>query len=200
MFVIYVTCHIMDIEIVQYDVVYCSIVLRNAGNTCSVHCICIVVRFIFLGICCTISVVGQFQTFDLDILCVFNQDTGRYGTFPLMILVIQWSSIIQFPLTMTVCIDLRSASLAISRYFYRCFCSTAVLFCKLKSLILKHRSFFQKHCISRRKVKCIYFVKCLKRLAFCCSVIAIVSPLGINIICCSGCGISLSLNRYCRHH
>ena len=200
MLVINVSCYIMDIKIIQYDMIYCSIILCNSGNTGSVHCVCVIIRFTCFSICGTLSVICQLQTIDLNILCIFNQDTGGYSTFPFMVHIVQTSTIVQLPLSMTICINLWSISLSISRYLHRCFCSTAVLFCKRKSLILKHRSLFQKNCVSRLKVKLIYFAKCPERLVFCCSIIAIVSPLGINIICCSICGISLSLNRYCRHH
>ena len=72
MFVINVTCHIMDIQIIQHDVIYRSVVFRNAGNTGSVHRIRIVICFVFFGIGATLSVIGQFQTVDLDILGIFN--------------------------------------------------------------------------------------------------------------------------------
>ena len=175
MLVIYVTCYIMDIKILQYDMIYSSIILSNSGNTGSVHCVCIIILFFFFSICGTLSVICQLQTFDFNILCIFNQDTGRNSTFPFMVLVIQRITIIQLPLSMTICIDLWSASLSIGRYFYRCFCSTAVLFCELKSLILKYRSLFQKNGVSRLKVKVIHLSKCFECLAFRSSIITVFS-------------------------
>ena len=175
MLVIHVTCYIMDIKIVQYDMIYRSIILCNSGNTRSIHSICVIIYFIFFCICGTISIICQLQTIYLDVLCIFNQNTGGYCTFPLMIYIIQMLSIIQFPLSMTVCIDLWSISLSISRYLNRCFCSTAVLFCELKSLILKYRSLFQKNGVSRLKVKAIHLIKCFECLAFRSSIITVVS-------------------------
>ena len=201
MLVINVTCYIMDIKIIQYDMIYCSIILCNSGNTGSIHCVCVIIRFIFFGIGCTFSVICQFQAFDLDVLCIFDQNTGRYLTFPFMIPVIKRCSVIQIPLAMTICIDLWSVSLSISRDLNRCFSSTAVFFCKLQSLIFKHRSLFQENCISRLKIKGIHFIKCLECLAFGSSVIAVTSAFGINIICCSCRSIlSFSINSNCRHH
>ena len=201
MLVINVTCYIMDIKIVQYDMIYCSVILGNSGNSGSVHCISVIVSFTFFCICCTVSVICQFQAFDLDVLCIFDQNTGRYLTFPFMILVIKRCSVIQIPLTMTICIDLWFVSLSISRDLNRCFSSTTVLFCKLQSLIFKHRSLFQENCISRLKIKGIHFIKCLECLAFGSSVIAVTSAFGINIIC-SSCRsiLSFSINSNCRHH
>ena len=200
MLVIHVTCYIMDIKIVQYDMIYRSIILCNSGNTCSIHSICGIIYFIFFCICGTISIICQLQTIYLDVLCIFNQNTGGYCTFPLMIYIIQMLSIIQFPLSMTVCIDLWSISLSISRYLNRCLSGTAILFRKFKKLVFKHRSLFQKNCISRFKSKVIYFIKCFKCLAFRSSSIAVTSTLGINIICCSCCSMLLGINRNRRHH
>ena len=72
MLVINVSCYIMDIKIIQYDMIYCSIILCNSGNTGSVHCVCIIIRFTLFSICCTLSVVGQFQTFDFKVFSIFN--------------------------------------------------------------------------------------------------------------------------------
>ena len=102
---------------------------------------------------------------------------------------------------MTICIDLWSVSISISRDLDRCFSSTAVFFCELECLIFKYRSFLQENCISRLKIKIIHFLKRLERLAFGSSVIAVTSALGINIICCSCRSIlSFSINSNCRHH
>ena len=72
MLVINVSCYIMDIKIIQYDMIYCSIILCNSGNTGSIHCVCIIIRFIFFGIGCTVSVVCQLKTFDFKVFSIFN--------------------------------------------------------------------------------------------------------------------------------
>ena len=83
--VINVTCYIMDVKIVQYDMIYCSVIFCNSGNSGSVHCISIIISLIFFCICCTVSVICQFQTFDLNVLCIHDQNTGRYCTMPFVV-------------------------------------------------------------------------------------------------------------------
>ena len=180
MLVVNISRHIMDIQVIQNDVVYRPLVLCHACDSGPVHCKRIIVFLILFRICRRSTVIRDLKSADLDVLYIHKQDRGGDGAFPLMVRIVQVTSVILIPLTMSVGINLRSVPLSISRHDNRCLFASAAL--DMKRLVFKYRSFFKKYLVSRLKRDLVDLVQRRKSLVLRETVVAVVSVDGADII------------------